>query len=66
MGVTLYEPGESCGWVILYLHGNSSSRLECTSIMEYLPDRVGLASFDFLGCGNNHEEDMVTLGIREA
>jgi pimeloyl-ACP methyl ester carboxylesterase len=52
--------------VILYLHGNSSSRLECTSIMQYLPERVGLASFDFLGCRNNHEEDMVTLGIREA
>lgn len=24
--LTIYEPSNKCGWIILYLHGNSSSR----------------------------------------
>ena len=51
---------------MLYLHGNSSSRLECSTIIKYLPRNYALAAFDFIGCGHNHEADTVSLGVRES
>jgi hypothetical protein len=38
-------------YVILYLHGNSSSRVEGKMHVSNLPEGVGLACFDFNGCG---------------
>lgn len=64
--LTVFEPEHRSDWIILYLHGNSSSRLESTGIIKYLPYRFSLASFDFIGCGQNHEEDMISLGVRES
>jgi fermentation-respiration switch protein FrsA (DUF1100 family) len=34
--------------------------------MKKLPKDVSLASFDFIGCGTNWEDDTVSLGFREA
>jgi hypothetical protein len=51
-------------WIILYLHGNSSSRLEATGILKYLPYKFSLACFDFIGCGQNKEADTISLGYR--
>jgi hypothetical protein len=48
----------------LYLHGNSSSKLEAISLLKYLPRGFSLGCFDFIGCGKNEEEDNVTLGSR--
>ncbi len=64
--VSLFEPENRSEWVILYLHGNSSSRMEATGIIRFLPYRFSLASFDFIGCGLNKEEDMISLGVRES
>lgn len=64
--LTLFEPEYRNEWVLLYLHGNSSSRLECTGVIKFLPFRFSLASFDFIGCGLNHEDDAISLGVREA
>ena len=33
--------------------------------MHSLPDEVGLACFDFNGCGNREEEKFITLGQKE-
>ena len=52
--------------MILYMHGNSSSRLEGIGLMRYLPDNIGLACFDFMGCGKNEEMETISLGFREA
>jgi hypothetical protein len=62
----VFDPEIKNNWVVLYLHGNSSSKVESYSIREYLPFRYSLASFDFMGCGRNFEEDTITLGYREA
>lgn len=48
------------------MHGNSSSRLEGIGLMRYLPDNIGLACFDFMGCGKNEEMETISLGFREA
>jgi hypothetical protein len=40
-------------YIILYMHGNSSSKLEGTSLLRVLPEGISLASFDFMGCGKN-------------
>ena len=49
----MFDPDAKSGWIVLYLHGNSSSKVEAYSIREYLPFRYSLAAFDFMGCGNN-------------
>jgi hypothetical protein len=49
----MYEPEIRNNWLILYLHGNSSSKLDSTELLKYLPFRFSLASFDFIGCGLN-------------
>ena len=49
-------------YVILYLHGNGSSRFEGTLFLSCVPDGVGLACFDFSGCGNRTEGEFITLG----
>lgn len=64
--LAVFEHQYKNGWIILYLHGNSSSKVEAYSIREYLPYKYSLASFDFMGCGSNFEEDSVTLGYRES
>ena len=50
--------------IILYLHGNSSSKLEAKNLLPYLPEGYCLACFDFMGCGNNDEETSISLGFR--
>lgn len=48
--------------VIIYLHGNSSSRIEGLSLIEYLlPLGYSLFCFDFAGCGMS-EGQYVSLG----
>lgn len=64
--LTLFHPEHKGEWLILYLHGNSSSRLEATSIIKFLPPRFSLAAFDFIGCGHNREDDKISLGLRES
>jgi pimeloyl-ACP methyl ester carboxylesterase len=64
--LTLFEPEYKNEWVLLYLHGNSSSRLESTGVIRFLPYRFSLAAFDFIGCGHNHEDDTISLGVRES
>ena len=51
--------------MILYLHGNSASRLECLTLQQGLPSTFALASFDFMGCGLSTEE-FISLGVNEA
>lgn len=53
-------------YVVLYLHGNGSSRFEGTLFLQSLPDGVGLACFDFNGCGNRTEAEYITLGQEES
>jgi hypothetical protein len=53
-------------FVILYLHGNGSSSFEGTLFLPSLPPGVGLACFDFCGCGNRTEGDFITLGQAES
>ena len=53
-------------YVVLYLHGNGSSRFEGNLFLSQLPDDVGLACFDFDGCGNRYESDFITLGQKES
>ena len=62
--LVVFDPDFKNNWVILYLHGNSSSKVEAYSIREYLPFKFSLASFDFMGCGTNFEEDTISLGYR--
>jgi hypothetical protein len=64
--LTVYEACNSNKYVILYLHGNSSCRVEAQCLLRYLPDEVSLASFDFMGCGRNKEMETISLGYREA
>lgn len=64
--ISIYEPDAKNQWVILYLHGNSSSKLEANTLLNYLPYGFSLAAFDFMGCGMNMEEDTVSLGCRES
>lgn len=53
--LSLYTP-RSIKYVMLYLHGNSSSRYEGFAQLPLLPPEVGLACFDFNGCGNRVEK----------
>lgn len=53
-------------YILLYLHGNGSSRFEGCLFLSSLPDKVGLACFDFNGCGNREESDFITLGQNES
>lgn len=48
------------------MHGNSSCRVEALGLIKHIPERISLASFDFMGCGKNEEESTITLGYREA
>ena len=55
-------PSKSC---VIYLHGNSSSRLESYQILDsILPLNLSLLAFDFPGCGLS-EGDWVSLGFYE-
>lgn len=50
---------------VVYLHGNSSSRLESYQILEsVLPLNMSLMAFDYPGCGQS-EGDWVSLGYYE-
>ncbi len=42
-------------YVILYMHGNSSCRVEALGLLKNMPNGISLASFDFMGCGKNEE-----------
>lgn len=66
LDVTIFQPSNKNRWIILYLHGNSSSKLEAISIISYLPFKFALAAFDFLGCGHNKESDTISLGYRQS
>ena len=59
--LSVFTP-QTTRYLILYLHGNSSSRYEGYSQLQHLPADVGLACFDFAGCGNRNEEDYISLG----
>lgn len=52
--ISVFDPPSKNNKLILYLHGNSSSRLESKNLIKYLPNGYSLAGFDFIGCGNNH------------
>jgi hypothetical protein len=50
---------------VIYLHGNSSSRLEALNCLPVLlPLGISLFCFDFAGCGMS-SGDFISLGIRE-
>lgn len=55
--LTLYEAKDrikyAVPYVILYMHGNSSCRVEALSLIRSIPAGISLASFDFMGCGKN-------------
>ena len=53
-------------YIVLYLHGNGSSRVEANLSLHTLPDDVGMASFDFSGCGNRYDSEFITLGQKES
>ena len=53
-------------YVVLYLHGNSSSRFEGYMQLSNLPVGVGLACFDFNGCGLRTEKEFISLGKSES
>lgn len=65
-----YEPfGASREWeqlpCVIYLHGNSSSRLEALDAVPYLlPSNITLFCFDFAGCGQS-EGEYISLGWYE-
>ena len=60
-----YRPTEIMP-VVVYLHGNSSSRLEGMRMAGYLLKRdINLFVFDFAGSGLS-EGEYITLGYREA
>ena len=50
---------------VVYLHGNSSSRVEALSAVEVLlPANMTLFCFDFAGCGKS-EGEYISLGYYE-
>jgi hypothetical protein len=59
--LSLYTP-RTIKYILLYLHGNSSSRYEGYSQLPLLPPDVGLACFDFDGCGNRTQKPFISLG----
>ena len=67
--LTLYKPSTyPTSMVVLYMHGNSSCKLEMDTLHDVLPPYYSLAGFDFLACGNSESPDypFVSLGVREA
>ena len=51
---------------VIYLHGNSSSRIEALGQLKFLlPLNITVFSFDFSGCGKS-EGDYISLGINES
>ena len=61
---SLYTPdGEKWETCIVYLHGNSGSRVSGRFLDEYvIPRKMGLLVFDFAGCGRS-EGEFITLGL---
>ena len=50
---------------VIYLHGNSSSRCEACSLINFLlPKNICLFAFDFSGCGKS-EGEYISLGYYE-
>ena len=50
---------------VVYFHGNSGSRMEGLSLLNYLmPLNIALFCFDFTGCGLS-DGNYVTLGVNE-
>lgn len=67
--LTLYKPSNyNTNMVVLYLHGNSSSKLEMESLFDVLPPNYSLAGFDFLSCGNSEDPNhpYVSYGVFES
>ena len=51
---------------VIYLHGNSSSRLEAIGQLKYLlPLNITVFAFDFSGCGKS-EGEYISLGLHES
>ena len=63
--LSVYAPRDM-RYVVLYLHGNSSSRYEGFLQLAHLPLDVGLACFDFNGCGLRTQSSYISLGKNEA
>lgn len=62
--LSLYLPAVGpVRYIVLYLHCNSSNRLEGSLLVKNLPMGVGLACFDFEGCGIR-DGKWVTLGVQ--
>ena len=60
-----FESSTKSDKCIIYLHGNSSSRLEGLNIIEHvLPKNINVFLFDFPGCGLS-EGDFVSVGYFE-
>ena len=53
-------------YIVLYLHGNGSSRFEGSLFLHSMPQDVGLACFDFAACGNRYDSQFITLGQEES
>ena len=64
LNLTTFTPEYNNNAIFLYLHGNSSSKLESMSIVRFLPKEFAIAAFDFIGCGKNQERDSISLGYR--
>ena len=64
--LTMITPSHKNYKIILYLHGNSSCRVESLTLFPFLPSGFSLAAFDFIGCGNNEEAEIISLGVRES
>ena len=51
---------------VIYLHGNSSSRLEAIGQLKHLlPRNITVFAFDFAGCGKS-EGEYISLGLKES
>ena len=51
---------------VIYLHGNSSSRIESFPVVNLLlPQNVSVFCFDFAGCGLS-EGEYISLGVHES
>lgn len=51
--------------IVIYLHGNSGSRLEGLCTLNWLVPNINLFCFDFSGSGKS-EGDYVTMGLYES
>lgn len=60
-----YQPPETQVPCVIFLHGNSSSRVDALSLLDYiLPQNISLFCFDFAGSGKS-EGEYVSLGYHE-